>query len=286
MAPRPSPQPGRSPRPASPDALALAGLILALISAIGYIGGLAVNQNPPPGKSAVFAYGADAIVIVVALTALVARRIRRPLLPYLLGATFLSMAGVVYDVLAIPGYHALAADHSNHAKAAFAGSAVGDVVGAAAAILLLVAVRRMHGRGRWATPRVIPVLLLAFAVLGPLAWAGVWTHEVYVHDGNNYGSGWGIGTFWSVDYPFIAFIAAGLVVALIAALCALRLGARVAGGVMLAGWTVTMFLYFGQVITEGWDYPGAAVAVNGVAALLLLATAVLAIIYIARGRKA
>lgn len=264
----------------------MAGLILALVSAAGYIGGLAVNQNPPPGKSAVFAYGAEAVLIVVALTALVARRARRPLLPYVLGTTFLSMAGVVYDVLAIPGYHVLAADRGNHAKAAFAGNAIGDVVGTAAAIILLVAARRMLGRGRWAPPRIIPVLLLVFTVLGPLAWAGVWANRVYRQDGNNYGSGWGAGTFWSTDYPFIVFIAAGLVISLIAALCALRLGTRAASGLMLIGWTVNMFLYFAQIITEGWDYPGAAVAVNGVAALLMLATAVLAVIYATRGRAA
>ena len=81
----------------------MAGLILAIISAVGYIGGLAVNESPPPGTSAVFAYGAQAVLMIGALTALVARRIRRPLLPFVLGTTFLSMAGVVYDVLAIPG---------------------------------------------------------------------------------------------------------------------------------------------------------------------------------------
>jgi serine/threonine protein kinase len=284
--PWPSPQPSPSPRPAGNDGLAVAGLVLALVSAAGYIGSLAVNQNPPPGKSAVFAYGAEAVLAGVALTALVGRRIRRPLLPYVLGAAFLSMAGVVYDVLAIPGYHVLAADRSNHAKAAFAGNTVGDVVGAAAAIILLVAVRRMHGRGRWAPPRIIPVLLVVFTVLGPLAWAGVWANRVYQKDGNDYGSGWGAGPFWSTDYPFIAFIAAGLVVSLVVALCALRLGTRVASGVMLIGWTVTMFLYFAQIITEGWDYSSAAVAVNGVAGLLMLATAVLAIIYATRRRGA
>src|SRR4051794_32611815 len=120
MAPRPSPQPGPSPRPASQDGPAVAGLILALISAAGYIGGLAVNQSPAAGKTATLAYGAQAVLIVVALTALVARRTRRPLLPYVLGTTFLSIVGVCYDVLAIPGYHEFAADHSNHAKAAFA----------------------------------------------------------------------------------------------------------------------------------------------------------------------
>jgi hypothetical protein len=285
-APRPSPQPSPSPPPAGKDGPAVAGLILAIISAVGYIGGLAVNESPPPGTSAVFAYGAQAVLMIGALTALVARRIRRPLLPFVLGTTFLSMAGVVYDVLAIPGYHEFAADHSNHAKAAFAGGAIGDVVGAAAAITLLVAVRRIYGRGPWAPPRSIPVLLVVFTVLAPLAWASVWANRLYHLHGDEYGSGWGAGPFWSTDYPFIAFIEAGLVVSLLTALCALGLRARVAGGVMLIGWTVSMFLHFAQIITEGWDYSSAAVAVNGVAGLLMLATAVLAITYATRGRGA
>jgi serine/threonine protein kinase len=285
-APRPSPQPSPSPPPASKDGPAVAGLILAIISAAGYIGGLAVNESPPPGKSAVFAYGAQAVLMIVALTALVARRIRRPLLPFVLGTAFLSMAGVVYDVLAIPGYHEFAADHSNHAKAAFAGGAIGDVTGAAAAITLLVAVRRIYGRGRWAPPRIIPVLLVVFTVLAPLAWASVWANRLYHLHGDEYGSGWGAGPFWSTDYPFIAFIEAGLLVSLLTALCALGLRARVAGGVMLIGWTVSMFLHFAQIITEGWDYSSAAVVVNGVAGLLMLATAVLAITYATRGRGA
>src|SRR6185437_9578425 len=110
--------------------------------------------------------------------------------------------------------------HSNHAKAAFAGGAIGDVVGAAAAITLFVAVRRIYGRGPWAPPRIIPVLLV-FTVLGPLAWASVWANRLYHLHGNDYGSGWGAGPFWSTDYPFIAFIEAGLVVSLLTALCAL-----------------------------------------------------------------
>jgi hypothetical protein len=189
-------------------------------------------------------------------------------------------------VLAIPGYHEFAADHSNHAKAAFAAGAIGDVVGAVAAITLLVAVRRMHGRGRWAPPRIIAVLLVVFPVLAPLAWASVWADRLYHLHGNDYGSGWGAGTFWSTDYPFIGFIAAGLVVSLITALCALGLGTRVASGVMLIGWTVNMSLYFAQIITEGWDYSSAAVAVTWVAALLMVATVILALSYATRGRGA
>jgi hypothetical protein len=277
--PTPTSQPVRVP---SQDGLAVAGLILAIVTAVAYIGGLAVNQNPAPGKSAAFAYGADAVLIVVAVIALAARRTRRPLLPYVLGVTFISMANVAYDVLAIPAYHLLSADRSNHAKVSFLANAFGDVVAAIAAVILLMAVRRMFGRGRWAAPRILPALLLAGAVLGPLAWTGVWTNRVYAQDGNDYGSGWGVGKFLSTDYPFAVFIAAGLVVAVIVALCALGLRARPAGGVLLIGWTVNMVLSFGQVITEGWEYPGAAVAGNVVAALLMLATIALAIVYAAR----
>jgi hypothetical protein len=177
----------------------------------------------------------------------------------------------------------LAADRSNHAKASFAGGAVGDVLGAAAAIILLIAARRIFGRSRWASPRIIPALLLIGTALAPIAWAGVWANRVYTQDGNNYGSGWGPGMFLSADYPFVGLVGTGLVVAVIVALCALGLRERSAGGVTLLGWTVNMFLYFAQIITQGWEFfPGVAVAVNMIAALLMLATAVLAIIYASR----
>ena len=40
-----------------------------------------------------------------------------------------------------------------------------------------------------------------------------------------------------------------------------------------------MFLDYGQSLTSGWEYSGAEVACNVIAALLMLATAVLAIGY-------
>src|SRR5262249_5263880 len=131
---------------------------------------------------------------------------------------------------------------------------------------------------------VLPALLLAGTPLAWVAWTGVWASRIYTQDSGNY-SDWGAGKFLSVEYPFTAYVVAGLVAAVVAALCALGLRARSAGGVMLVAWTVNMFLYFGQVTTEGWTFPGQAVAVNVAAALLMLATAILAIIYASRRRE-
>jgi len=252
--------------------LAIAGLVLALVSAVAYGGGLGASVGTP-GKSAAFGYAAYVVVAIVALVALVGRQVRGPLLPFVLGASFLSLAGLLFDVLSLPAYHPLSGGH--HAEASFLGTTAGDVAGAIAAIILLIAVRRIHGRGGWARPRVIPALLLVASALAWVAWAGVWTAKI----ARNHSSA---GNFLSEDYPFAVFVAAGLVAAVIAALCALDLRTRSAGGALLLGWTVTALLFFGQIITGGLTYHGAALAGNLVAALLMLATAVLAIVYAAR----
>jgi hypothetical protein len=286
-----TPQPGAAPwaypgqtppplRPAGQDGPAIAGLVLAIVSGIAYIGGLALSQGMP-GKSAAFGYAGVVVPVIVAVIALVGRGTRRPLVPYVLGAYFLSLAGVLADVLSVPAYHPLSGDTSNHAKASFLLSTLGDIAGAAAMVILLIAVRRMSDRGRWASPRVIPALLLATTALAWIAWTGVWARNAYVQGGSNY-SDWGVGKFLSVDYPYVVSVVAALVLAVIAALYALGLRARVLGGVLLLGWTVNAFLYFAQVTTEGYTFPGAEVAINVVAALLMLATAVLAIVYASR----
>jgi hypothetical protein len=277
ITPQPWAYPGHTPPPVRPagvpgqGGLAIAGLVLAIVSAVAYAGGLGVSEGTP-GKTAAFGYAAYVVLAIVALVALVGRQIRRPLLPFVLGASFLSLAGVLFDVLSVPAYHPLSG--GRHAEASFLGTTAGDVVGAIAAIFLLIAVRRIHGRGRWARPRVIPALLLVASVLAWVAWAGVWTAKVALSHSS-------AGNFLSEEYPFAVFVVAGLVVAVIAALCALGLAARSAGGVMLLGWTVTAFLFFGQIITQGLEYHGAAVAGNVVAALLMLVTVVLAIVYAA-----
>jgi hypothetical protein len=257
----------------------VAGLIIAIISAVGYIAGQALLQGAA-GKSTAFGYVNDVIPLLVAVIALAGREIRRPLLPFVLGTSFVALATVVYDVLSIPGYHALSPDRSTQAEVSFLATLLGDLTGVAAAIILLTAVRQVYGRSHWATPRVIPALLLAGPVLAWVAWGGVWTFKLEEQD-------YSFRNFLSVDYPFAVFAVAAVVVTVIAALCALGLGARSAGGVMLIGWTVTMFLYFAQVITGlRFSYHGGEVAGNVVAALLMLGTVVLAIRYAARRRTA
>jgi hypothetical protein len=273
--------PGQAPPGSRPnavpgqDGLAVAGLILAIVSSAAYLAGQALTLGAP-GKSAAFGYVNDLLPLIVAVIALAGRGVRGQLLPFVLGATFVSLALVAFDVLSIPGYHVLSADRGTHARVSFLASLLGDVIGAVTAIILLIAVRRIYGRGHWATPRVIPALLLAGTVLSWVAWGGVWAFMIAEQHSS-------FVSFLSGDYPFAVFTVAGVAVTVIAALCALGLGTRPAGGVMLVGWTVTMFLYFAQIITGGSiTYQGLAVAGNVAAALLMLGTAVLAITYASR----
>jgi serine/threonine protein kinase len=269
--------PGRVP---GQDGLAVAGLILAIVSAVGYIAGTALTEGTP-GKSATFAYAGDVIPVIVAVIALAGRGARRQLLPFVLGSALLALAGIFFDVLAIPGYHYLSAERGAHFRASFLTTTLGDAAGAIAAILLLIAVRRIYGRGRWATPRIIPALLVAGSALAWFAWASVWAAKIYAGDRTPFGS------FLSAEYPFVVFLVLGLAVAVLAPLYALRLGARPAGGVLLLGWIVVMFLYFGQIITGGaLAYHRLTLAGNVVATLLMLATAVLAIVHASRPGEA
>jgi hypothetical protein len=251
------------------------------VSGAAYIASLASAATSPPAKSSVFGYAADVIPMVIAFVALVAGGARRRLLPYVLGAAFLATAGVFYDALAIPAYHMLS--QAGRAKDSFLLSTLGDVTGAIAVLLLLAALRRFAERGRWAAPRVVPALLLAATAAAWIAWTLVWARKVYVSEAGNY-SDWSVSKFLSVDYPFVAYIALGLVAAVLVALVALGLRDRRLGGVLLLGWTVNVGVYFAQIITQGWTFPAAQVAANVAAAVLMLATAVVAIIYAARSR--
>jgi hypothetical protein len=281
-APEPKkPAPGRRPAPgprrwAATDRLTAAALFLAIAGAVAYIvgGGL----DTAPGKSAAVAYVNDLIPFIAAIIALVRPGLRRPLLPFVLGLSFLCPAGVAYDILAIFGYHALSGGRSAHARENFLANSLGDIAGAAALAILVIVIRRIASRERLGAPRGIPALLLAGPALAWLGWVGVWARNVYVQDSGD------AGRFLAADYPFALYAVAGLAAVVFLALFGLGLRARLAGGVALLAMTVSMLLDFGQALTLGWRYSGAEVAVNVIAALLMLATAVLAIRYAARGR--
>jgi hypothetical protein len=261
--------------------------VLAIISQGLAIANTATTDSLT-GKALALGYIANISVLIVALVALAGRRIRGPLLPYVLGSGFLALPDTLYQVLVIPGSNIFASYQTMHAQVSWLLASLSDVADIVAVIILLIVVRRMAGRGRWASPRIIPALLLVGVVLAWLAWTGVWTRKVYLAEELRYSDfTWGVGKFLSVDYPFAAFVASGLVAAVLAALCALRLQARWAGGVLLLGWTVSaFFLYAVEIISPGWRFSGWESTVNGIAVLLMLATTVLAIVYASRKGEA
>jgi len=85
------------------------------------------------------------------------------------------------------------------------------------------------------------------------------------------------------EYPFIAYCAAGAIVAVAAAFYSLRFQRRSLGGASLAGWSVTIFLSFLQYLSAGWSSFGSEgfghgqVALNVCAGILIVMSGVLAI---------
>jgi hypothetical protein len=272
-------QPVPAAGPRGGDGPAVAGLLLTVASSAAYIAYTALSPGAAPGKSLAFGYASGIIPLIVAVAALAGGRFRRSLLPFLLGTSLLSLAGALDDFAAIPAWHPLQA--GGRVTASFEAGLLGDVIGIAAVVLLLAALRRFADRGPWAAPRVIGVLLLATMAAGWACGTLVWARKLYVAGGANY-SDWGLGKFASADSPVLVYIGAGLAVAVLTALYALGLRSRSLGGIMAGGWIVAAFLIFGQFITAGWQYTGTEAAANWVAGLLLLASAALAIFYAAR----
>ena len=93
---KPRPAPGRRPGGANArltvDQLAIAALLLSIAAAVAYIAGGGL-QADVPGKSAALTYVNDLIPFVAAIIALARPGARRPLLPFVLGASFLYPAG-------------------------------------------------------------------------------------------------------------------------------------------------------------------------------------------------
>jgi hypothetical protein len=119
------------------------------------------------------------------------------------------------------------------------GAPCADALGAAAFLVLLVALRPQAGRGPWAVPRALPVLLLCAAILGGGVWNG--------YQLNNF-----LSSGWGTNYGYISILE--LVVLLVAVvlvpLYALGITDRVLGGAVLAGWAGLWFLLVVQHYTS------------------------------------
>jgi hypothetical protein len=245
--------------------------VLAIIGSVAEIIGTALTPDLP-AKTAVLYYADYAIPLVIAIAALAAGVAPRArwLQFTTLGLWFIAFSWVPADILDVPVFHPFSGGVRRVASFMFGD--LGDLLGAIAAILLLVALRRAAPRGGWARPRVVPVLLMVGALAGWVVWHAVEFHEITISDG-------GVSGALKQDYPSFAYSIAGIIVAVVVALVALGISDRQLGGALLVGWSVSAFFYFLAFVTAGWSFGGGPVALNFVAGALIVATGVLAIVY-------
>ncbi|MBO0802397.1 MAG: serine/threonine protein kinase [Nocardiopsaceae bacterium] len=277
------------PRPGW-DWLATSGLLLTLACCIAGIVYWSIAPFVPTAE-AVAGYAAEAVPMVAALVALAGglspssglrpgSGLHRSLLPGVLGAFFTSIPALVETLLAIPDFHALSGP-SKYVDP-FVVSMLTDALGSAAMIVLFVAVRRSNQRGRWATPRALPALLCAGVVLSMGIWTFTWAWQLV---SGYYGTDVGFGAYAAQEYPFIVMFVGYFAAAAYAAWLAMGLRDRLAGGFMLLGWTVAEILAFWGWAAAGWHFGSRWIPVNWIAGLLMVATAVLAVVYIVSTRS-
>ena len=264
-------QPG--PRPARPPAagpvLALIAAVLGIIATVLYTG-LSAKYEAILWVSYLLGGGA-----AIAALAAGGRPAGRWLRPFTLGLWAISVAFVPDDLLSVPAYHQFS--YGGRYSAAFTFSTLSDVVGATAAIVLLATLRAP--RGGWAKPAALPGLLAGGTVLSWLVWQGAQLHNMQT----SYN---GLHNVLTQEYPTLAYAALGVVVAAFFALRAPRLADPMLGGGLLAGWAVTSFLFFLQFTLSFPYLASVSVAVNWLAAVLFVATVILAIVYARRKQPA
>jgi hypothetical protein len=257
------------PRPPAPPA---AGAVLALIaSVLGIVATVLYNYQSSKYNSLLWGTYLIGVGTAIAALAVAGRPQGRWLRPFVLGLWGITLSFVPYDVLALAAFHEFA--NGARYSAAFVFSSLSDVTGAVATIVLLATLRAQ--RGGLAKPPALPVLLVGGTVLAWIVWQGEQARKLQVLDG-------GVHSVLTQDYPTIAYMVVGAIVALLLTLYAVRLADRVLGGSLILGWTVASFLFFLEFTVSGFPLAGRSVAVNWLVGLLAIALAVLGIVYTRR----
>ena len=256
----------RQPRPAA------AGPVLALVAAVlGIIATLLFTNLSSKYEAILWITyllgGGAAIAALAAGSSPQGRWLR----PFILGLWLICVSYVPSDLLAVPVYHEFSGTGRN--SAAFTFSTLSDVVGAAAAIVLLATLRAR--RGGWAKPPALPGLLAGGTVLAWIVWQGELARKLQISAGD-------VHNVFTQDYPSVAYVVVAVVVAVFVALYAPRLADPMLGGGLFAGGAVTSLLVFLEFITTGYHFAGRSVAVNWLVALVILATGTLAVMYARR----
>jgi serine/threonine protein kinase len=280
--------------PSGSPRLATIGLGLAVVAGIIEVIGLVMAGTgfgivPIRTESVLWAYMVVLIQLAAAVAALAAARkpAGRWLRAAALGSWFASWTWLLPDLLDVHGEYSypfarFADTYSRTGSSEVVLSA--DVLGIAAVILMMAAARKTARRGgRWAArPRQVQ-LLLCGAALGPVIW---YISSLYLFRVHN-----PCCSVTAVYFEFNKWQAVTIVemilavaVAVLVAVYALGLRDRVAGGAVLTGWlAVALFTYL-QFVAEWTDPPVQWGAVNDVAGAVLIASVVLAIVYL-RGKE-
>jgi len=256
------------PRPARP---APAGPVLALVAAVLGIVAVLLDSDLSGKYQAIlwatFLLGGGAAIAALAAGGSLRGRWLRPLT---VGLWAVSVAFVPDDLLSVPVYHPFS--YGARTSAAYAFSTLSDVTGLAAVIVLLVTLRARRGRPK---PVVLPVLAGVGTALAWLVWQGEDADKLKVAED-------GVHNLLTQAYPNVAFLVAGVLVAVFVAVWALRLADPVVGGGLLAGWAAASMLAFLQFAVSGFDFAGASLVVNWLVAIVLVAAGVLAVVYTRR----
>jgi peptide/nickel transport system substrate-binding protein len=279
--------------------MAIVGLCMAVVAGIAEVLGLALARaNPYALYGATIAIGSHpyaAIAVVIPLAAAVAALTaeRKPagrwLRPIALGSWFASwtwLAADLFDVPASGGYVSRVFGsrvETTNATLSSILSLSGDVLGIAAVTLLLAAAGKTARRGGWAAVRrPQALLLLCGTALGPAIWNISAMHD---ESGHSCCSVTAAYFEFNMQYISIAEIVLAVAVGALVAVYALGIKDRVAGGAILAGWLAVALFTFFHFITAGWYFSGPWLALNYLAAGVLLASLALTIVYLVRGRE-
>ncbi len=260
------------PRPASPPA---AGPVLALIAAVlGIIATVLYTGTPAKSEAILwvtYLLGGGAAIAALAVGG---RPAGRWLRPFTLGLWAISVSFVPDDLLSVPAYHEFS--YGARLSAAFTFSTLSDVAGATAAIVLLATLRAR--RGRWAKPAALAGLMAGGTVLSWVLRQGEQVYTMVSSNGGHY--------VLTQEYPTLAYVVLGVAVAFFVALYAPRLADPVLGGGLVAGWAVTSFFFFLLFTVGSYTLAAWAVGLNWLVAIMLVAVAILAIVYARRKQPA
>ena len=238
---------------------AVSGLLFTLVYAVLVILSLAAQASGPPVPLIVIGYAGQAVAVIVTFAALLPR-LRPLMLPAVLGGWFTNTQ--IYQ--------------AGPEAAPLSAFLVTDAVTAVVIALLFFGVRRFSGRGPWARPRRLAVLLFGGAALSTGLWCLARVLQIRSSP---------FGHLAGDPSLQIAESAVELAAAALVTWLALGWERRLAGGAMMLGWSIEQILGLLSWSAEGPAFSGWVVAANWTAALLMLATATLAVVYL-RGPSA